>query len=140
MLYLIRGLPGSGKTTLAKKLTKVDNARKDKYGISCAITALYHEADMFFEDPVIGYHFDPKFLPQAHDWCYEQTRYALELSGTAIVSNTFSRIWEMQPYLDMAEELDIPVTVITCEGNYGSTHDVPDHAIERMKERWEAYP
>ena len=138
MLYLIRGLPGSGKSTLARKL-------------SVALNAPHFEADDFFTMWDGMYLFDAKRLPEAHAYCFDKVRICTDpdnptMNGDTdqpvdvIVANTFSRIWEMQKYLDLAKERGIPVTVITCEGNYGSTHDVPDHAIERMKERWEAYP
>ena len=122
-LCLIRGLPGSGKSTLARSLN-----------------LCHFETDDFFEVPGKGYCFDPKRLPEAHQWCQEQTRAALEEVGCVIVSNTFSRIWEMQPYIDMAAELDAQLVVCVLRSDFGSIHDVPEHVIERMRERWEDYP
>ena len=132
MLYLIRGLPGSGKSTLAKTLAHGLNAIK-KW--SC----LHFETDMYFETGD-GYHFDRRELSLAHAWCQKATRLHLERGKTVIVSNTFTQLWELQPYLDMAKELDLVVTVITCEGQYGSLHNVPEHAVDMMKRRWQAYP
>ena len=113
-LTLIRGLPGSGKSTLAKE-------------IGC----LHIEADMFFMDNGV-YNFNPEKIKEAHKWCQDTTREALKYVDV-VVSNTFSQIWEMQPYLDM----DADITVITATGDYANTHNVPNYVIRNMKERWE---
>lgn len=122
-LYLIRGLPGSGKSTLARLLC-------------CAIDGACHvEADQFFIGADGVYRFDPSRLSEAHAECLARARAFLDLERTVIVSNTFTRIWEMQPYLDLGYKTQ----VITCEGNFGNVHGVPGAAIERMRARWEAY-
>lgn len=117
-LTLIRGLPGSGKTTLAKTFA----AR------GCA----HFEADMFFGD---DYQFEPSKLPDAHRWCQESAKAALDAGRDVVVSNTFSRVWEMQPYLSMTSD----VAVIHATGRFGNVHGVPPAAIERMAARWERY-
>ena len=122
-LFLIRGLPGSGKTTLAKRMAE-------------AMNAIHYEADMFFMRSDGQYDFRPEALRLAHEWCQSQTRAALALGADVIVSNTFTQNWEMCPYLEMGAD---KVTVITCEGDYGNVHGVPESAIERMRDRWEPY-
>lgn len=122
-LYLIRGLPGSGKSTLARLLC---NSFED---------AVHFEADKYFIGPDGVYRFDPSRLKDAHEWCLESTIMHLRAGYVVIVSNTFTRIWEMQPYLDLGYKTQ----VITCEGNFGNVHGVPGAAIERMRARWEAY-
>ena len=55
-LFLLRGLPGSGKTTLAKSLGGKN-----------------YEADMFFERGLKNvYTFVAAKLPNAHRWCQSQ--------------------------------------------------------------------
>lgn len=127
MLYIIRGLPGSGKSTLAKRLY-----------IFCLVD-YHYEADMYFIDAEGNYKFDPSKLKDAHAWCQEAVRGQIEGGYSVAVSNTFTQMWEMKPYLDMAEKLGYTVTVITCEGDYGSIHNVPEEAIQRMKDRWEKF-
>ena len=123
-LYIIRGLPGSGKSTLA--------------GIISETTGDHHfEADMFFVDKRGNYRFDASKLRKAHEWCQEEVRKVLASDMSVIVSNTFTTRWEMQPYLDMAEEFDVNVVVYECKNNFGSIHNTPEDAIERMRERWE---
>ena len=115
-LVLIRGLPGSGKTSMAKTMKGYK----------------HFEADMYFE--MSGeYKFDPAQLENAHNWCMMCARIELERGNNVVVSNTFVKRWELDPYLRM--EADIKVVEAT--GNYGSIHDVPAATIERMRDTWE---
>ena len=121
-LILVRGLPGSGKTTLAKAL--VDNGEAD----------CHYEADMYFELDGV-YRFDGSKLREAHAWCNAQAVKALSEGKKVVVSNTFSQKWEAQPYLDMVASSE--VKVITATGEFQSVHDVPQASIDKMKARWE---
>lgn len=117
-LYLIRGLPGSGKSTLARKMSE-------------AMGLKHFEADMFM--PKSG--FDPSYLSSAHEGCFGNTVHALHEGYSVVVSNTFVKIWEMMRYLN----LPYPHTVITCEGEYGSIHNVPEQTVAKMRAEWEKY-
>ena len=124
-LTLIRGLPGSGKTTLGKLLSS-------KYSIGC-----HYEADYYFEDEHTGeYVFDASKLYQAHEWCKAQTRISLMNNFDVIVSNTFTTLKEMKPYTDMAQGLGCALNVIECKGQFGNIHDVPKETIDKMRQRW----
>lgn len=128
-LTLIRGLPGSGKTTYAKCLLYV-NGRQD---------TLHYETDQWFEDAEGVYHFDVNLLHKAHKWCQNHTEMGLKSKFNVIVSNTFTQIWEMRPYIDMAKYHGAKLEVITCTGRYANVHGVPKEVIERMEARWEDY-
>jgi len=123
-LILIRGLPGSGKSTLAKKMLKEHLADS------------HFEADMFFM--IEGkYQFNPAKLKYAHEWCFENVRHALMTRNhTVVVSNTFTQKWEAERYLAMAGMAGIPSEIITCVGEYGSIHDIPEEAMQKMRERF----
>ncbi len=117
-LVLIRGLPGSGKSTLAKTLGLVG----------------YHhfEADMYFE--VDGkYVYDASRIREAHQWCQQSAREALRKNLKVVVSNTFTRQRELEPYLQMADKIHI----VEAQGNWRNLHDVPVQVIRNMAERWE---
>ena len=95
------------------------------------------EADQYFERPDGAYSFNPAELSRAHAWCLATTRKILWQGFDVVVCNTFSRVWEMQPYLDLE---DCEIEVRTASGDYGSVHNVPKDAIDRMRNRWEPYP
>lgn len=121
-LILIRGLPGSGKSTLAKVFSKIgfDHVEADQW--------MYNEYGV--------YQFQRNKLEFCHDQCLLYTKLIVHTSlKCAVVSNTFSRLWEMQPYLD----LDVPTQVIECQGKYQSIHDVPPQVIISMRNNWERY-
>lgn len=122
-LILIRGLPGSGKSTLARSL---------RYYINV-------EADTYFLNDEGDYIFDSTKIKEAHAWCLADTELNLTYLRSVAVSNTFTQMWEMQPYIDLAKKLYIPFHVVECKGNFGSIHGVPQEVIERMKSRWEEY-
>ena len=132
-LILVRGLPGSGKSTAAQKIAMFDQNNR-----------VVIEGDHYFETAVPGttmkrYHFDGEWLADAPRRCRRLTEACLTDGLTAIVSNTFTTLKEMKPYMHMAEDMDIPIMVIKCEGTYGSVHNVPAHVMDRMEARWEPY-
>jgi predicted kinase len=121
-LVLIRGLPGSGKTTWAKLFVR------DYYA--------HYEADMFFEFDG-PYKFDASKLGEAHAWCLRKTKESLEHGQSVVVANTFSRLWEMKPYINLAERLFLPMRILVAKGNWPSVHRVPEEVVAKMVARWE---
>ncbi len=121
MLYLIRGWPGSGKTTLAKELLAEGKAD------------VHYEADMYFEGSTLGYVFDPKLLPQAHAWCLRKTKEALDLGKNVVVSNTFIKVWELKKYID----LGLPTEIRVCRGLFVNVHGVPIDKVISMRAKFE---
>lgn len=122
-LVLIRGLPGSGKSTMAKTLYK---------------DLVHVEADMFYIDNGV-YKFDAKKISSVHWWCQTKTLMNLINEKSVVVSNTFVKAWELQPYIKMAEELMIDIEIITATGNYSNIHGVPQTTIDRMENNWEEF-
>lgn len=118
-LVLIRGLPGAGKSTIAQHLPEY----------------VHVEADHFFQKDG-QYQFDPNRLQEAHDWCLATTRQALADGRSVVVANTFTKIWEIKPYL----RLGVAVQVIEATGCWPNIHGVPDQVIEHMRRRWENLP
>lgn len=57
-----------------------------------------------------------------------------------VVSNTFTRAWEMQPYLDLAGMFAYDVVLVEVHGDFGSVHNVPPEAMKKMRDRWEHIP
>lgn len=119
-MILVRGLPGSGKSTVAKNL----------------IGFYQHiETDMFWM--VNGeYKFDFNRLGEAHAWCLSQTRDMLVRGWSPVVSNTFTTVKEIRPYFELAKEFDIVPQVITCQSGFKNVHDVPEATLAKMKARF----
>lgn len=119
-IVLVRGLPGSGKTTFAKTM-------KDGH--------VHFEADMFFDIEGI-YTFEPSKVREAHDWCFESAKSSLKAGCNVIVSNTFIKLWEIKRYV----ELGYPFRIVEMMQRWGNIHGVPAETIERMSKNWQALP
>lgn len=117
-LILIRGIPGSGKSTIAKEMN-----------------GIHLEADMYFMRDG-DYQFDINRLREAHEWCQLTTKKRLGEGATVIVSNTFTTIKELRPYFEIASEFDIVPNVIVAQGEFGSVHNVPEETLAKMKARF----
>lgn len=123
-LYLIRGIPGSGKTTLARQM------------LACGIVdAIFAADDWMDRDKHGNYKFNPASLPYAHKMCYENTRSALNAGLNVAVHNTFTTHKEMEPYKALAK--NIQLVILHCKGEWKSVHNVPDETIQRMRNRFE---
>ena len=115
---MIRGLPGSGKSTMARALV-------------CQ-GYIHFEADMYFE--VNGqYQYDASRIRDAHNWCQKMAREALAAGRRVVVSNTFTQLRELEPYLAMTRT----VRIIEARGTWQNVHGVPAEMLERMAQRWE---
>lgn len=122
-LTLIRGIPGSGKSTIAKRLAK------ENFGI-------HIETDMYFM--IDGeYEFDSSRIKEAHKWCQEKSENYIANGYNVYVSNTFTKKWEMEYYVKLAKEYNCNLDILEAKGNYGNIHNVPENVIQKMKERWE---
>lgn len=123
-LILVRGLPSSGKSTLAAKMENFEHYETDMYRSRSG-----------------SYIFDHSETLDAHNWCQEKTFNALKEGKNVVVSNTFIRLWEMEAYADMVVKLGCEFDIIECKECYaGNTHNVPEKAIEKMKLNWEELP
>ncbi len=123
-LKLVRGLPGSGKSTYAKNL------------LAKGVCQVHYEADTFFMTNEGFYDFDATKLYQAHKWCYDKVKQSLSLGLDVVVSNTFTRKREVRPYQELCAELGCELEIVTLTHNYGSIHDVDEATMSKMKKRF----
>lgn len=93
-MLVIRGLAGSGKSTIVREIEKIYPG-----SVSCS-------ADQFFLNPQTGeYQFDRSQLVQAHKWCQSKAEQACRNRvNIVIVDNTNVMKWEMGPYFKLADK------------------------------------
>ena len=129
---LLRGLPGSGKTTTSTFLKKLLEANGKAY-VVCS-------ADDFFIGEDGAYNYDKTKLPAAHEQCYKHFQEAVESSiPTVVLDNTNTMTSEFDKYIKLAHEHKYKTHSLVCENRHEgkSLHNVPDYAIERMKARFD---
>jgi predicted kinase len=132
VLYLVRGLPGSGKSTMARKLVKPE---------------FVFEADNYFINDEGEYKFDRSNLRLAHKDCFKDVHNHLSTNRQdAAVANTFTQRWELQPYIAIARLFGWYVEILETSTEWAKNpnecvkkciHGVPLDVIVNMKDRWE---
>ncbi len=125
-LILLRGLPGAGKSTLAKLLSE-----EGRYPV--------FSVDDYFEkeNGTYAFKFDENHL--AYKQCVSNTEQAMKLGEKKIfVHNTFTMDWEIEPYLALAGKYGYTIHVLTVENyhNKKNIHDVSDEQIKKMAEKY----
>ena len=124
-LFIIRGLPGSGKTTAADALAKYPG---DVYS-----------ADDYFMTTG-KYLWDPKKIGAAHNWCKQNVETAMLLCNEKIfVANTSTTKKEMDPYYKLAEKHGYMVFSLIAENRHNgmNVHNVPAGTLKKMADRFE---
>jgi len=135
-LWIIRGLPGAGKTTLMFQIADplIFEACETGRGFPMIISA-----DDFMVDSEGNYLWQPELLGECHRECYATAESAMaEGVEDVIVSNTFTTEKEMSPYVDAAQKYNYRVVRLIVENTHGNTsvHNVPDKTLEAMRNRF----
>jgi len=135
-LYIIRGLPGSGKSTLGEKLADTYTSYHPKYG---GLKYYSYAADDWFTDSESGdYNFNPAELVEAHDECNSRVRGAIMSNVENIcVCNTFTQAWEAAPYFKLCGDFRYTAVVLECQSAFRNIHGCPQGKIDEMAARWE---
>lgn len=125
-LILLRGLPGSGKSTLANVLS--ENGRYPVISV-----------DDFFTDQHGNYQFEFEKNHVAYRQAEDNTLKALQAGAEKIfVANTFTMLWEMEPYFKLASEFNCKLFVATIEKyhNGQNIHHVSVEQLQKMAEKY----
>ncbi len=85
------------------------------------------------------YVFDIETHKRNHASCITLANMAMSRGCDVVVSNTFTTIKEMQPYLDAAKLWGHKVMVVKMLNDFGSKHNVPGDVIDAMADRWEDF-
>ncbi|KAL0973568.1 hypothetical protein UPYG_G00206240 [Umbra pygmaea] len=134
VLILMRGAPGSGKTTRAREL------------LSTSSTGLILSTDDFFSQEN-GYLYDPSLLGKAHHWNQNRAKEAMYKGcSPVIIDNTNMQAWEMKPYVNLAlgkgytiffHEPQTSWKFDPIELEKRNKHGVPKEKIGQMLERFQ---
>lgn len=145
ILYIVRGLPGSGKTTISKKLVDpvilcpLDNLSASPRDHSEFRVRPVYSADDYFTNEKGVYNFNKDKIKEAHLQCQENVMKAMSFPWVCkvAVANTFTEKWEARPYFELAEKYNFKPFVIDCQNDFGSIHEVPKEEVDKMKARWD---
>jgi tRNA uridine 5-carbamoylmethylation protein Kti12 len=126
-VYILRGVPGSGKSTMTKRLLS---------GLSPDETSTIVSADHWFEKSG-SYQFDPTQLGQAHGNSQKSFIEALKNGvSVVIVDNTNIKNRDMKLYIDQAKKFNYDWEIVQLEAaDPQNIHGVPSDTVASMVKR-----
>ena len=122
ILYIVRGVPGSGKTTFANSLGRAVCTADDFY--------MKKGEYIWFADKIAT----------AHSWCRRKCRRFMKVGvSPVIVANTNTTEKEFEPYVELAKTYGYRVFCIIVENRHGnaSVHGVPEETLVKMRQRFQ---
>ena len=135
MFYIMRGLPGSGKSYTAKQL--VGNGQ------------IFSTDDYWYLNDTEEYQFDKTKLGQAHEWNHRRVDTAVvALIPIIVVDNTNTTLRELKSYapmIDKALKRGYTVELVEPQTDWAfnvdecfkrNTHNVPLEALKAMADRY----
>lgn len=130
-LHLVRGLPGSGKSTFARKLADQLHCK-------------HLETDQYFTDADGNYSWDANKIAEAHEWCRQSAIDEILAQRDCVVSNTFivpkhitCYLEDVDPFIDgFMGLLKFPVVIYEMTNQYGNVHGVPLNTMSKMMSHW----
>ena len=143
-VIIMRGLPGSGKSTYLRKLDK----ESERINIVCSAD---NYPGLYDAENNINF----ALLSDAHDYCFAKFLQAcghvkmgsIEPEFIA-VDNTNTQLFEMSPYRMVARAMNLPVEFVTLAHKEGeidmmaarNSHNVPGQTLWRMHSGWAVLP
>ena len=119
-LILVRGIPGSGKSTFASTFKGVFHVEND----------MFHVKDG-------KYSFVGQRQKNAVSWCMDMCETALRNGMDVVVSNTFTKRKYVMAYADLAVKYGAELSVYRMAGSFENEHSVPAAVFESMKRGFE---
>lgn len=125
-LYIVRGIPGSGRADLVRSLSYEDDV-------------IISTMD-FMKNENGNYYFDAVELEEANNKCQYIVEDAMERKTPCVfVYNAFTTPAEIDPYIELAERHKYIVhsMILECRHPRGNTRGVPGHIIQNMMKRFD---
>lgn len=123
-LVIIRGVPGSGKTTFAN--VKFPGC-------------LHLENDMFHIHNG-KYEWSAKKQEDAINWCIDMTDFSLRRGMDVVVSNTFTKVRYIECYRTLAKLFGCEFMVFRMTGRFQNVHGLNEELVENFRTSFEDYP
>jgi predicted kinase len=126
-MIILRGLPSSGKSSLAKILA------------GACPSSVICSADNYFVDSYGNYVYNPSHIRFAHQDCQRLARLAaIQASGLIIIDNTNTTEQEYQYYIDLGNQYGYNIRSIVVETTHSNKndHNVPEKTITKMRNRF----
>ena len=124
ILRLMRGAPGSGKSTAAAKMFPG--------------TLLLENDQFLMRDG--KYCWSKESVQDAIKWCTASVETALKNSFDVIVANTFTKKRYVAAYEKLAMKYGAKFEVYRCTGNYQNVHGLNNEMVESFKKSMEDWP
>lgn len=152
---IVRGLPGSGKSTLVQSLisefTNSSIYQSYKADLLCAgRLPLYYgicSADNYWIRPDGLYDFNPRLLGRAHDFCFSSfVKYCQLKPRLIVLDNTNVQYKDFERYVVLAKKCGYTISIVEPDTAWKfdievcakhNTHNVPLETIKNMMSKWE---
>jgi hypothetical protein len=130
-VFILRGLPGSGKSSLAREACGKSYKRN---AICSADSFFIKNEEYIFDRPRIG---------EAHCWClrnFIQNAHPGNDINSIFLDNTNTSLWEFSHYVKIAEAYYYKTVIITLNCSPETSlarniHNVPEKTIQNMYKR-----
>jgi predicted kinase len=127
LVILLRGAPGSGKSTWAAH-----------YKAKWASEAWVISATDYFRDHAGIVQFRSPWLSQSHLWCRNALYWLCQLRIPRIViDNTHVHLWEYKEAAFIARAHHYRVFQHVCTGTWQNVNNVPDQLVRKMRAEFE---
>lgn len=139
VLIILRGLPGSGKSYLARKIVEISIGSNHYHNF------IFSADDYFMRRG--NYQYDPTKIHEAHSF-NQQRAFAAMNRGVSpvIIDNTNTQLWEMKPYAMFAAQHAYIIEILEPGTPWAfnerelfgrNTHQVPRVKLKEMLTRYE---